>query len=1071
MPRITRIAVSFFAVSTVYWLYALVAVPFIEPTASRRAEVEASSASRRSAAGRLDQRLAGLAELFPADSWVLENPKILESDQFQLLMKDYRNRGDGRLELRPCAIVVTPEGSAESEEQRRRRAIVLEAPEGAILEFDRPLDLRRGDMGQIVGGQLQGRVTIRSQGESAGPEDDLLVVTRDVEMTRSNIFTPHVVDFRFGPHHGRGRELRIKLLEGKSDKGQPTPNVTGIELFELRKVERLHLQVGQVASTQGKAGKANSAVPRAGTGAIAGATDMPVEITCEGPFRFDVPGKVASFQDKVRVLRLNPESQNDQLDCDRLAIYFVDRVPPKGKATIQRDGKTLVPTSAKTSKASMDLVPQRLEATGKPVTMSAPNQGVEARGQLLQYDLINGRILLEDDRETMLRQGANEIHAQRLAYQPDKSGRLAQMAAEGPGWLRGHTPERPDEPLEVSWKKEARVYPEKDKQIIKVEGNAWLRFRGVGQLEAETVHFHLNELPAQKGQAERRLQPDRMDAAKNVRIRSLQLDGTVDELTVLFKELTPGAATSWQPGSQTSQRSLRIRSDSGRPVELTSVALRQPAATAQHGLSQREPLLVSDETGLRAPQALQVASSQVTGAEVAGAEVAGAEAAAPNAVPSAGAEPPAPSQRFEVTGKKLHARVLLGEQTTQLAEVSIEGDARFAETQTARPDERPVLVRGQRIHVTDAETPRAAVTVTGDPAQFEGRGMAIESRQIHLNRGTNRLLIDDAGTMTMPLDRDLNGQPLTAPGRMAVDWRSRMDFDGRTARFEEAVVARTPGQSLKTEVLEVQFQQAIRLADADLGAPPQVEQVLCHGGTLLESHTMDGPRPTAHERLVTGDLTVNLVSGDLTARGPGWLMSVRLASENGQLGGPASSLLATPATAATGDESPLRQLYVRFQGGMTGNVHHRQLNFHDDVRTIYTPVDAWQPPVPSEDPQALGPRGVVMNCNRLSLRQTLRPDGSQHAAEFEAAGNTIVESATYTARAIRMTYSEAKDLLVLEGDGRSDAQLFRQQQIGGPLAKAAAQRILFWPGTNRLKVDGARSLELSQFQSPPAGAR
>ncbi|MDZ7615857.1 MAG: hypothetical protein U1E05_02570, partial [Patescibacteria group bacterium] len=145
-------------------------------------------------------------------------------------------------------------------------------------------------------------------------------------------------------------------------------------------------------------------------------------------------------------------------------------------------------------------------------------------------------------------------------------------------------------------------------------------------------------------------------------------------------------------------------------------------------------------------------------------------------------------------------------------------------------------------------------------------------------------------------------------------------------------------------------------------------------------------------------------------------------------------------------------------------IHQRQLNFHDNVRTIYTPVDTWQPPVPSDDPHSLGPRGIVMNCNRLSLRQALRPDGSQHSAEFEAAGNTIVESASYTARAIRMTYSEAKDLLVLEGDGRSDAQLFRQQQIGGPMAQAAAQRILFWPGANRLKVDGARSLELSQFR-------
>ncbi|MDY0166206.1 MAG: hypothetical protein RBS80_06655 [Thermoguttaceae bacterium] len=1087
MPRITRIAVSFFAVLAAYWAYGLVVVPLVEPTASRRAEVE-SRAEQRRIAGTIDRRVAALAELFPPNSWALKNPKILESDQFQLLMQDYRNRGDGRLELRPCAIILTPDGPAEDEEQRRRRAIVLEAPEGAVLEFDRPLDLRRAEMGQIVGGQLQGRITIRSQGESPGPEDDLLIVTRDVEMTPNNIFTPHAVDFRLGPHHGRGRELRIRLLEGKPVTGQPTPNVAGIELIELRKVERLYLQLGEVAADQG--GGSTNAPPG---GFLAGQADLPVEITCEGPFRFDVPGKVASFEDRVRVLRLNPESRDDQLDCDRLAVYFIDRDPPK--ETASRDGTTLVPTSQRASDASLDLVPQRIEATGDPVTVSAPGRGVEARGQLLRYNLINGQIMLGDDREAMLRQHENEIRARRLVYQPGKPGRSARMSATGPGWLRGYMADRPDEPLEVSWKKVVQVAPKDGQQVIRVDGNAWLRFRGVGQLEAETIHFRLDELPAEEGQEQPRLQPNSLTASNDVRIRSLQLDASVDKLTVLFSELPPSAGTDWQPGSGASGPLRRIRSDCGRAVELATVALWEPAVPGQaiHGGSSRfappgrqiaqSPGGSLGKTGLSSsPEvpmyhgAIRSGAPPHSGNGTVAHQPQTANAAGIGTVPHGTGPSHEPAtamsaQRFEVTGKTLHARVLLGGQTAQLAEVSVEGDARFAETQATRPDERPVLVRGERIHVIDAETPRAAVTVTGTPAQFEGRGMAMEGPQIHLNRGTNRLLVDGAGTMTLPLDRDLDGRPLAVAARMAVDWRHRMDFDGRTARFEDSVVARTPQQSLKTELLEVQFQQAIRFADADLGAPPQVEQVLCRGRTLLESHSVDEGLPTARERMLAADLAVNLLSGDLTARGPGWLMSVRQAPDGGSLAGSGGPFPAPPLAAATEPDLPLRQLYVRFQGGMTGNVHRRELNFHDEVRTIYTPVASWEAPVPSDDPQSLGPRGIVMNCNRLSLRQTLRPDGSQHTAEFEAAGNTVVESAGYTARAIRMTYSEAKDLLVLEGDGRSDAQLFRQQQIGGPMAKAAAQRILFWPGSNRLKVDGARSLELSQFQAEPPGSR
>ncbi|NQU21687.1 MAG: hypothetical protein HQ567_10415, partial [Candidatus Nealsonbacteria bacterium] len=57
----------------------------------------------------------------------------------------------------------------------------------------------------------------------------------------------------------------------------------------------------------------------------------------------------------------------------------------------------------------------------------------------------------------------------------------------------------------------------------------------------------------------------------------------------------------------------------------------------------------------------------------------------------------------------------------------------------------------------------------------------------------------------------------------------------------------------------------------------------------------------------------------------------------------------------------------------------------------------------------------------------------------------------------------AKGMLVLEGDGRADAELFRQQQVGGPTSKAAAQKIYYWPKIKRLKIEGARSLELNRI--------
>jgi hypothetical protein len=108
-----------------------------------------------------------------------------------------------------------------------------------------------------------------------------------------------------------------------------------------------------------------------------------------------------------------------------------------------------------------------------------------------------------------------------------------------------------------------------------------------------------------------------------------------------------------------------------------------------------------------------------------------------------------------------------------------------------------------------------------------------------------------------------------------------------------------------------------------------------------------------------------------------------------------------------------------------------------------------------------------MHCDRLTVTEIRGPLGSSR--ELEAAGNTVVEgtleNGSFTARAVRMTYDEAKDLLVFEGDGWTDAELFRQQQIGGQPDKVAARKILYWPKIDRRKVIQARSFQLGQFPS------
>jgi hypothetical protein len=108
----------------------------------------------------------------------------------------------------------------------------------------------------------------------------------------------------------------------------------------------------------------------------------------------------------------------------------------------------------------------------------------------------------------------------------------------------------------------------------------------------------------------------------------------------------------------------------------------------------------------------------------------------------------------------------------------------------------------------------------------------------------------------------------------------------------------------------------------------------------------------------------------------------------------------------------------------------------------------------------------MMTSDRLAVAEVPSIAIDEHTYELEATGNTLVENTAYTARAARLTYAQAKDLLVLEGDGRTDARLFRQQRLGAKPEEAAARKILFWPSTNRVSVDSARFLDLT---TPPSG--
>ena len=108
---------------------------------------------------------------------------------------------------------------------------------------------------------------------------------------------------------------------------------------------------------------------------------------------------------------------------------------------------------------------------------------------------------------------------------------------------------------------------------------------------------------------------------------------------------------------------------------------------------------------------------------------------------------------MEISGRLLQAQVLLHDQPSgnraqphgdltqqqgELIDVQVFDNVKLQQTQTALPDEKPLLVTGQWLHATEASSPQAKVTVTGQLAHIEGRGMGLTGPNIQIDRGATR---------------------------------------------------------------------------------------------------------------------------------------------------------------------------------------------------------------------------------------------------------------------------------------------------------------------------------------------
>jgi hypothetical protein len=475
-------------------------------------------------------------------------PKSFDNGQAMIVLDDYQPKDDGEVRVNKCAVLFFPSERVPGEAPPRD-AVILEAPHGAVIQLDEGFQAGFNGLGRLQWARLLGDIIVRSDMRDPGPQDDLLLKTRDLYMNQDLIRTDAEVEMRLGEHWGKGRILEIRLVAIERGQASAGPDIGGIDSMEIVENVAAHLAVESAGLLS----------EQADATATKKTTEMPpVNITCQGRFKFDFTANLASFVDHVKLQQEYTNGARNRLNCEALNLYLAgDR---ETVAPVVDDPAKQTSVAGRTRAVSA-LHAGTIEAHGtdlSPVELSSDTHAATAKCGLMRIELGPQRVTFSGQDEISLTYQGNEIHAPMVQYQapPKESGyRVGTLLAAGNGWLKARTSADPaQQPFELRWTEGMDLRRVDGRPILSVRGRPRLTMAG-GRLWANQMEMHLRERAADGSEAQllpADVVPERMMAYGSVDIQSSQLSGKMNEL-VIDVEYLSGGLTLGSPAGGNSQ--------------------------------------------------------------------------------------------------------------------------------------------------------------------------------------------------------------------------------------------------------------------------------------------------------------------------------------------------------------------------------------------------------------------------------------------------------------------------------------------------------------------------------------
>ncbi len=946
-----------------YWSYDQWVAPWIEPPVQESIEPSAAVAAY---ATPTTQFQSLLEPLFHAESWE-RSPDVTVARKGNVLLIFRSKTEDGQLHLKPCTMVYLASNQGE-------RTWMIQAAEGAELQFDKPFDMRIGATGRLLSGFLPGHVVITGTPQLADGSDQIEIDTQGVQLTEQSISTTRAIHFRFGHSFGSGRDLTIRLNGGSTGPIQRLPTLSP---GKIQSVELVHLDQAVISLP---AKEDPTRFPQKAPKGI------PVEVACSGPMIWDLAAGIAQLNRDVRITRRRDGLPPEQLQCDQLTAHLVVSSEP------QSHNASPVP------RLRLD----RVVASGQPAILTTTTSGSHQSQRW--HQLTSARFEYHPTAGTSetLQSGSGLMGGFKAFGVGDYQTGMA--TASGP---------EPGSDLVLEWKEQVTMRPKvvtshgiEDQAInVVVKGDGVCQLRGVGAFQAGSISVDVAMGGTASDSQANRFVLQSILAEDRVQINTPQLIAKTHRLNVAVEQLA---------------------------------GLHAPIANSHS----------SNELLLAPPTGATVENRSATGG------------------PSA--------RTFAVEGDQIHIQmqnaVNDSSPSYQLDSVVIDGNVQCVEqigTATGPGSESPpkITMSGTQFQLEHFSQHGGVAHISGSPAMVRARGMDLSGYHIHLDRKQNAMWIDGRGSATLPLPTTMAARFPGRPATADVRWEGGMRFDGQEIQCHKDVMVTGPAQRISTNQLAVRLTNPVDFGAGRLDAQHiGLKSIVADGVVSLENRSFDQQGLSSVDRAQVSRLEIDHLKKQVLGKGPGWVESVRrgqgMAIAPGRMG---------PQAANANNPNRSNQLVylkVDFGQGFHGDLSQRMMRFDRDVLALLGPVTDWNRSVASDASGRLPPESARLSCQQLQLFQLPGPTSGQF--ELMATGQTSVEGRSaegqlFSAKANRMSYHQSKDLLVLQGDGRADAQLSYQRQVGAPWTTVPAQEIRFWPKANRYKLEGVPSLDLSDL--------